>query len=100
MRARIPLRLTAELATERRFDFGVAPRWHPNADSTSAWRRARNGTQISFWCGAELASGCGFHFGVAQSWNLGEDFFQRGAELEFGRGFHFAVALSWNPSSD
>jgi len=53
MRALISFRRGAELAYGRGFHFGVALSWHPEADFTSAWRRAGIRRQ--------------FYFGVATS---------------------------------
>jgi len=78
----------------RGFHFGVAPSWHTDADSTSAWRRA------------EIRRG--FHFAVPLSWNSDENStsawrqagiktripLQRDAELKSEREFYLGVALS------
>jgi len=75
MRARISFRRGAELKSGREFYLNVAPSWHPDADSTSAWRGAKIQTRILPRRGAELESSRGFyHCGVAPNSNPGEDF--------------------------
>jgi len=84
----------------------MAPSWHQNADSTSAWRRANIQTRNSLRRGAQLKSRHGFHFGVAPSWHTDADSIstwrragirtqitlRRSAELESGREFNLEQA--------
>ena len=98
IQTRIPLRRGAELKCGRGFHFGVAPSWHTDADSTSAWRRA------------EIRRG--FHFAVPLSWNPDENStsawrragirtrisLRRGAELANERRFPFGAAPCWHPN--
>ena len=73
MQALISFRRGGELAYGREFHFGVAPSWHPEADFSSAWRRADIQTRIPLREGAQLECGRGFHFGVAPSWDTDAD---------------------------
>jgi len=100
IRTWIPSRRVTELESGRVFHLNVAPSWHPDADSTSAWRRAEIRTRILFRRGSEQKTRRGFHLDVAPRSIQTRIQLRRRAELKSGRGFHFGVALSCNPDAD